>query len=117
MVEPREAEVKRWQSVRGAYRNHLESLSRIMHPWHLLDATRQTAEEVECQLQAEIAALATWVETHGLPVKKKALDKVRKQLAGVSAFVDFWWQAVEHDVQHVPLSRHGQDGLRSCCCH
>jgi hypothetical protein len=43
-------------------------------------------------LQSEIAALETLVETNGLPLKKTALDKVRKQLAGVSALVDFWWQ-------------------------
>lgn len=99
LVEASEAEVKRWQSVRRAYRSHLETLSLIMHPWCLLASTRQTSPEVERQLQAEVAALARLVETHGLPVKKKALDKVRKQLAGVSALVDFWWQVVWQDVQ------------------
>lgn len=39
------------------------------------------------------------VETHGLPIKKHALDKVRKQLSGVAALVDVWWQEVWHDVQ------------------
>jgi hypothetical protein len=43
----------------------------------------------------------TWipVETHGLPLKTNALDKVRKQLSGVAALVDVWWQEVWHDVQ------------------
>ncbi len=45
-------------------------------------------------------AIETLIATSGLPVKKKALDKVRKQLAGVSALVDVWWQRVWHDVQH-----------------
>ena len=36
--------------------------------------------------------------------KKTAVDKVRKQLAGVSALVDFWWQGVWHDVQHMALT-------------
>jgi Family of unknown function (DUF6399) len=39
------------------------------------------------------------VETHGLPLKKNALAKVRKQLSGVAALVDVWWQEVWHDVQ------------------
>ena len=65
-----------------------------------MDSTRQTSQEVERQLHAEIAALETLLETNGLPVKKKALDKVRKQLAGVSALVDVWWQRVWQDVQH-----------------
>jgi hypothetical protein len=104
LVAACEAEVKRWQSVRSAYRNHLANLSLILHPWRLVDSTRQTSEDVECQLQAEIAAIETLVETHGLPVKKKALDKVRKQLAGVSALIDFWWQAVWQDLERVALT-------------
>lgn len=99
VVEASEAEVKHWQSVRSAYRQHLETLSLILHPWRLLDSTRQRSEEVARQLQAEIAALEKLVETQGLPLKKKALDKVRKQLAGVSALVDMWWQRVWQDVQ------------------
>lgn len=97
LVEACEAEVQRWQNVRSAYRNHLESLSLVLHPWRLLDSTHQSSQEVERQLQAEVAALETLMATNGLPVKKKALDKVRKQLAGVSALVDFWWQMVEQD--------------------
>jgi hypothetical protein len=94
-VKTSEAEVKRWQDVRSAYRNHLANLSLVLHPWPLLDSTRQSSPEVECQLQAEITALEAVMKTHGLPVKKTVLDKVRKPLAGVSALVDFWGQMVE----------------------
>ena len=104
LVEACEAEVQRWQNVRSAYRNHLESLSLVLHPWRLLDSTHQSSQEVERQLQAEVAALETLMATNGLPVKKKALDKVRKQLAGVSALVDFWWQMVEQDLEQVALT-------------
>jgi hypothetical protein len=104
LVEVREAEVKRWQAVRNAYRNHLANLSLSIHPWRLLDATRQTSNEVERQLHAEIAALATLIEANGLPVKESALDKVRKQLTGVSALVDFWWQTVWRDLAQMALS-------------
>jgi hypothetical protein len=103
-VKASEAEVKRWQDVRSAYRNHLAHLSLVLHPWRLLDSTRQSSPEVERQLQAEIAALETVMITNGLPVKKTVLDKVRKQLAGVSALVDFWWQMVEHDLEQVALT-------------
>jgi Family of unknown function (DUF6399) len=103
-AETNEAEVQRWQGVRSAYRHHLGNLSLSLHPWRLVDAIRQTSDEVERQLHAEIAALATLIETHGLPVKKHALDKVRTQLAGVSALVDLWWQTVWHDVEHMVLT-------------
>jgi hypothetical protein len=78
------------ETVDRAYRQHLENVSLLVHPWRLLDSTRQTSHEVEHQLHAEITALEVFVETHGLPVNKKAVDKVRKQLAGVSALVDVW---------------------------
>jgi Family of unknown function (DUF6399)/IclR helix-turn-helix domain len=104
VVEAREAEVARWESVHRAYRHHLETVSLIVHPWRLVDSTRQTSAEVERQLQAETRAIEVLIETHGLPVKQKALDKVRKQLVGVSALVDFWWQGVWQDMQQVTLT-------------
>jgi DNA-binding transcriptional ArsR family regulator len=99
-----EAEVQRWQDVRSAYRTHLSNLSLILHPWCLVDATRHTSQEVEHQLHAEVAALEMVLETQGLPVKQTALAKVRKQLAGVSALVDLWWQRVGHDLEHMALT-------------
>jgi hypothetical protein len=68
-----------------------------------VDSTRHTSQEVERQLRAEVAALEMVIETHGLPVKKAALDKVRKHLAGVSALVDLWWQRVEYDLGQIAL--------------
>jgi hypothetical protein len=111
LVEVREAEMKRWQAVRNAYRNHLADLSLTVPPWRLVDAPRQTSQEVERQLQAEIAALATLIETKGLPMKHSALDKVRKQLTGVSALVDFWWQTVWHDVEPMALPPRWKQGV------
>jgi hypothetical protein len=49
LVETHAAEVKRWQSVRSDYRNHLEHLSLLRHPWRLLGSTPQTSHEVEGQ--------------------------------------------------------------------
>jgi hypothetical protein len=103
-VETCETSVKHWQDVRSAYRERLANVSRIMHPWRLADATRQTSQEVERQLQAELQALETLLATNGLPVKKDTLDKVRKQLAGVSALVDFWWQTVRQDLAQIAMT-------------
>jgi Family of unknown function (DUF6399)/IclR helix-turn-helix domain len=104
LVEACEASVKHWQGVRRAWRQHLATLSRIVHPWRLADSTRQTSQEVEHQLQAALQALETLLETNGLPVKKGTLDKVRKQLAGVSALVDFWWQTVRQDLEQMAMT-------------
>jgi hypothetical protein len=104
VVAASEAEVQRWQGVRSTYRTHLSNLSLILHPWGLVDATRHTSQEVERQLHAEVAALEMVLETQGVPVKKTALEKVRKQLAGVSALVDLWWQRVGHDLEPMALT-------------
>jgi hypothetical protein len=71
----------------------------MMHPWRLVDANRHTAQEIEPQLQAEVAALDQLVQTHGLPVKPHTVAQVRTQLAGVSTLGDVWWQRVWHDGQ------------------
>jgi hypothetical protein len=103
-VRAREAEVERWESVHSAYRHHLETVSLIVHPWYIFNSTPQTSQEVESRLHAEIDAITALIETHGLPAKKKAVEKVRKQLAGLSALVDLWWHRVWHDAQQVALT-------------
>jgi hypothetical protein len=93
-----------WQEVGSAWRQHLSNLSRILHPWRLADSIRQTSKEVEEQLRAELKAIETLLETNGLPMKKDTLDKVQKQLAGISALVDFWWQTVCQDLTQLAMT-------------
>jgi hypothetical protein len=73
-------------------------MSLSVYPWRLTDSTPQSSQEVEAQLAAEVAALQELLETNGLAVKEKVLDKVRKQLAGLAAVIDVWWQTVRQDV-------------------
>jgi hypothetical protein len=95
--------VPHWQGVGHAWRQHLSTLSRIMHPWRLADSSRQTSKEVEQPLGAELEAIDTLRETNGLPMKKDILDTVGKQLAGISALVDLWWQIVRQDVDQMAM--------------
>ena len=97
--------VNHWQEVGSAWRQRLSNLSRILHPWRLADSIRQTSKEVEEQLGAELEAIETLLETNGLPMKQDTLDKVRKQLAGISALVDFWWQTVRQDWTQLAMTR------------
>jgi DNA-binding transcriptional ArsR family regulator len=103
-VEHCEALGQHWQGVRSAYRQHLSNLSRIMHPWHLTDSTRQTSQEVEHQLHGALQELETLLVTNALPVKQGTLDKVRKQLAGIAALVDLWWQTVRQDLTQLAMT-------------
>jgi hypothetical protein len=96
--------VHHWQEVGSAWRQHLSNLSRLLHPWRLLDSIRQTSKEVEEQLRAELKAIEALLETNGLPMKQDTLDKVRKQLAGISALVDFWWQTVRQDLTQLAMT-------------
>jgi len=96
--------VNRWQEVGSAWRQGLSNLSRILHPWRLAGSIRQTSKEVEAQLRAELKAIETLLETNGLPMKKDTWDKVRKQLVGISALVDFWWQTVRQDVTQLAMT-------------
>jgi Family of unknown function (DUF6399)/IclR helix-turn-helix domain len=93
-----EADVAHWQQVRDTYRGHLRAMSLQVHPWRLPDSAPQSSQEVEAKLAAEITALQELLEANGLAVKKKVLDKVRQQLAGLAAVIDLWWQTVRQDV-------------------
>jgi hypothetical protein len=96
--------VNHWQEVGSAWRQRLSKLSRILHPWRLVDSIRQTSKEVEEQLRAELLAIETLLETNGLPRKKDTLAKVRKQLAGIAALVDLWWQTVRQDLTQLAMT-------------
>jgi hypothetical protein len=96
--------VNHWQEVGRAWRQRLSNVSRILHPWRLADSTRQTSKEVEAQLGTELEAIETLLEANGLPMKTDTLDKVRKQLAGISALVDFWWQTVHQDLAQMAMT-------------
>jgi Family of unknown function (DUF6399) len=96
--------VNHWQEVGRAWRQRLSNVSRILHPWRLADSTRQTSKEVEEQLGTELEAIETLLEANGLPMKQDTLDKVRKQLAGISALVDLWWQTVHQDLAQMAMT-------------
>jgi len=57
VVEASAAQVQHWERVDSAYRQHLDNVSLIVHPWRLVDSTRQTSHAVEHQVHAEITAL------------------------------------------------------------
>jgi len=90
--------------VGRAWRQRLSNLSRILHPWRLADSIRQTSKEVEEQLRAELEAIETLLATNKLPMKQDTLDKVQKQLAGISALVDVWWQTVRQDLTQLAMT-------------
>jgi Family of unknown function (DUF6399) len=98
------ASVSHWQGVSHAWWQHLSNLSCLLHPWRLADSTPQTSKAVEDQLRAELEAIETFLETNGLPVKPNTLDKVRKQLVGISVLVDFWWQTVRQDLAQMAMT-------------
>ena len=93
-----------WQGVGSAWRQRLSNVLRILHPWRLADATRQTSQEVEEQLGTELEAIETLLAANGLPMKKDTLAKVRKQRAGISALIDFWWQTGYQDLAQMAMT-------------
>jgi hypothetical protein len=115
LVAESETSVNHWQGVGHTWQAHLSNLSRILHPWRLADSSRQTSQVVEEQLRAELQAIERLLKTNGLPMKKDTLDKVGKQLAGVSALVDFWWQTVRQDMAQMAMTPQwttwGEDSL------
>ena len=57
IVEARQGEVTRWEEVRTAYRDHLETLSLTLPPFRIADSAPQTSAQVASQLQATLEAI------------------------------------------------------------
>jgi hypothetical protein len=104
LVAARQAAVNRWEEAHTSYRSLLETLSLTLHPFRIADSAPQTSAQVASHLQATVAAIEELAQDHQLPVRHAAMTKVRKQLPGLAAVVDFWWAGGRRDVAHAALS-------------
>ena len=59
-------------------------------------------------------AIEAFVERHELPAHRDTRQKVRKQLPGLAALVDFWWQGVQQDVEPFMLSPMWRSWVHEC---
>ena len=103
-VEASRAEVRQWEEIHHTYRQHLETLSLTLHPFGIADSAPQTSAQVHSQLHTAVEAIEALAERYELPAPRAARQKVHKQLPGLAALVDFWWQGVEHDLESFRLS-------------
>jgi hypothetical protein len=104
LVEARQAEVTRWETVRHTYRRYLETFSLTLHPFRLSDSAPQTSAQVASTLQATVEALASLAQPQQLPARHTAITKVRTQVPALAALVDFWWAGVEQDLAQATIS-------------
>jgi hypothetical protein len=108
VVEVRQGEVKHWQAVRDAYRTHPAHLSLTVHPWRLVDSTRQTSQGVERQLHVELQAVQDAFERH--PCTRRLTPEV---LAGWQSWADEHARAF----QRASSAVEGRNGYRAQMQH
>jgi hypothetical protein len=104
LVAARLAEVQQWAEVQRTYRHHLETLSLTLHPFCIAASTPQTSAQVASQLHAAVEAIEGVAKRQQLPARARAMQKVRKQIPALAALVDYWWEGVEHDLEHAAIS-------------
>jgi hypothetical protein len=103
-VAAKHAEVQQWEEVQRTYRHHLETLSLTLHPFGIADSLPQTSAQVEHRLSTAVEAIEALAGRHQLPARHDAMKKIRAQLPGLAALVDFWWQGVQQDLEPFVLS-------------
>jgi hypothetical protein len=113
-VEVKRVALQRWAGVQNAYRHHRETLSLTLHPFHLHDASPQTALQVQRRRHAAVDAVETRARDHQVPVRQDRLKKVRRQLPALAALVDFWWAGVDQDVAQAAISAPWRPWARAC---
>ena len=99
-----QAQVTQWEEARQTYRDHLETLSLIMHPFAIGDSAPQSTANVQGRLQAEIEALDAFAQQHQLPAKPDIIKKVSDQVPALAALIDFWWQGIDRDLAQLTLT-------------
>ncbi len=113
-VEASLGEVERWEEAKGMYRDHLETLSLVLHPFDFSDSTPQTSAQVHSRLQAAVQAIQAWAQRYGFPSRADAMKKVLKQLPDLAALVDFWWECVWQDLGQCALSPMWKTWVQAC---
>jgi hypothetical protein len=103
-IVARQAEGQQWEERQPTDRHPLERRSRLLHPCRLSDSTPQTSAQVASQWHAAVKAIEALATRHPWPARHPAMPKVRTQLPGLAALVDFWWQGVWQDGEPGVLS-------------
>ena len=114
LVAARQAEVQHWSEVQRTYRHHLETLSLTLHPFCITDSTPQTSAQVASQLHAAVEAIEEVAKRQQLPARDRAMQKVRKQVPALAALVDYWWEGVEHDLEHAAIAAPWRHWAKEC---
>jgi len=114
LVEARQVEVTQWEEAHHTYRDLLETVSLMLHPFRISDSAPQTSAQVESQLQAMGEALAAFAQRYQLPTRHNAMTKVRKQVPALAALVDVWWQGVNQDLEPFALSPRWRQWVDAC---
>jgi Family of unknown function (DUF6399)/IclR helix-turn-helix domain len=114
LVAARQATVQQWAEVQRTYRRHLETLSLTRHPFCIAASTPQTSAQVAHQWHAAVAAIEGWARRQQLPARERAMQKVRKQVPALAALVDWWWEGVEHDLEHAAISAPWRHWAKEC---
>jgi Family of unknown function (DUF6399)/IclR helix-turn-helix domain len=103
-VEVKRAAVQRWEGVHSTSRDHLETLSRALPPFHLHDSSPPTSAQVHSRRHTAVAARAMFAQDQQFPVRHDRLKKVRHQVPALAALVDVWWAGVDQDVEQATIS-------------
>ena len=99
-----QASVQQWTEGQRTYRQPLETLSLTRHPFCFVDSTPQTSDQVASQWHAAVEAIEGMARRQQLPARDRAMQQVRKQVPSLAALVDWWWEGVEHDLEHAAIS-------------
>lgn len=94
-----QAESLSLQTAQVQYQDSVHQLTLAVHPFHLIQNTKQTSAQVAVQLSHQLTLLNTLKITHQFPDKQGCLTKVDGQIPDLSASIDLWWDWVQHHLK------------------
>lgn len=87
------------------YYDSLHELSKILHPFCLLQHTSQNSKEAEEDLNQVLDMLQALSEEYGIKDSKNRIEKVRKQIPELAQVIDLWWLWVKESLAGSPLPK------------
>ncbi|MCZ6899734.1 MAG: DUF6399 domain-containing protein [Bacteroidetes bacterium] len=91
-------ELKKQIQGKDDYRQMLQAISKIIHPFSDIDSSKQTSEQVEARLKMMTLQLEELRKQFEINDSKNHLGSFKNQIKGLALSVDAWWNLVEQSL-------------------
>ena len=110
-VQEAKQQVEHWTTASSIYREEMRQFSLAVHPFHLLESTPQSSQEVHHQLNGVLGRMETMDSEYQLH-REEYLKRVKNQIADIAELPGVWWIWVDASLESYSLDTLTQSWLK-----